>query len=212
MKITRRKHQRKAIWFKAGACFIAGILTIGAVYFYASQSSSAPQSTPKVAQTAPEESTPKFAKLSETPARLKIGKINVDAPIIPVGLTKDGDMDAPNNVTDIGWYNKSAKAGEGKYSVLLDGHHGVNERAVFERLNEVAVGDTISLITSQGTILSYIVRETETRPHQEVDMKKALLPYKKSVQSMTIITCEGTYSNTKKTYDNRTVVYAERVK
>lgn len=191
-------------------CFAIAALIIGGAYFYLSQDTSAPERQTIAPQQTTTESA--FPALSELPARLTIETVGVNAPIIPVGLTKDGDMDAPNNVTDIGWYNQSAKAGEGRYSILLDGHHGVNERAVFEHLKKVKVGETILLTTDKGTVLTFEIREIETTPYQEVDMKRALMPYKKGGQSMTIITCEGEYSQTKKTYDNRTVVYAERVK
>lgn len=46
---------------------------------------------------------------------------------------------------------------------------------------------------------------------EDVDMRKALYPYRDGVQSLTIITCEGEYLPDQETYDKRTIVYAERV-
>lgn len=150
---------------------------------------------------------------SEIPVRLAIKTINVNAPIVALGLTNTGAMAAPNNNTDIGWYNKSAKAGETAYAMLLDGHKGVaGDWGVLRRLGDVARNDEITVTTEKGKVLTYQVRETETKAQNDVDMERALMPYKNGSQSLTIITCEGTYSKTQDTYDKRIVVYAERIR
>ena len=61
-----------------------------------------------------------------------------------------------------------------------------------------------------GALFSYKIVETERQNLEEIDMKKALYPYREGVQSITIITCEGNYDTSRKTYDKRVVVYAER--
>lgn len=150
---------------------------------------------------------------SEQPTRLAISKINVNAPIVALGLTSTGAMAAPNNNTDIGWYDKSAKAGETAYAMLLDGHKGVaGDWGVLRRLGEVAKNDEIAVTTEKGKVLTYQVRETETKAQNDVDMERALMPYKSGSQSLTIITCEGVYSKAHDTYDKRIVVYAERIR
>src|SRR5690606_268368 len=128
---------------------------------------------------------PEFAALSESPAKLSIEKIGVtDAPILPVGLTPDGDMDAPATLNEVGWYNKSAKAGESEYAVLLDGHYGTDDKpGVFYRLRELAKNDSIALVGAKGSQLTYKVVEIETAPLEQVNMRKALMPYRPRAQS-----------------------------
>lgn len=172
------------------------------------------QSTPKQSSpiTVEKKSEKKFAAISQTPARIMIDKIKVDATIIPVGLTNDGMMDAPNSNELVGWYSQSARAGEDKYAMLLDGHYGTDSKpAVFRNLATLELGDSIQIQSDKGTILRYKVVETDQRYAEDVDMQKALYPYRKGVQSLTIITCEGLYDAKNVTYDKRTIVYAERV-
>lgn len=154
-----------------------------------------------------------FTPLSEIPTRITIEKIGVNAPIEPLGLTPDGLMDAPKTNEGVGWYDKSARAGEDRYAMLLDGHYGTEEQpAVFKRLVELTTGDTISITGQKGAILTYALVETEQRWASDVDMKKALNRYPDTEQSLTIITCEGLFDAVNSTYDKRTVVYAKRIK
>ncbi len=156
-------------------------------------------------------STP-FADISEIPKRIMIDKIGVDADIEPVGLLDDGMLDAPKTNELVGWYDKSARAGDDQFAMLLDGHYGTQEApAVFWRLLELEVGDTIHIQSTKKTILKYEVKETERQYAEDVDMKKALYPYRDGAQSLTIITCEGEFDPLNMTYDRRIVVYAERV-
>lgn len=154
---------------------------------------------------------PAASERPEKPARLVIDKIGVDAAIEQVGLTADGNLDAPNNNEGVGWYEKSALLGESRFSLLLDGHFGARENpAVFYRLSELRIGDTLTVEGVHGAQAHYAVVETENIKLEEVDMKKAFYPYRPGVQSMTIITCDGDYDPQRNTYDNRLIVYATR--
>lgn len=162
---------------------------------------------PPPAPTVREEAAP------ETPTRIMIEKIGVDASIESVGLTKDGMMDDPNSNELVGWYDKSARLGEDKLSVLLDGYYGIgSDAAVLRRLPELQYGDKIVLHGTNGFQAHYEVVEREQQYTEDVDMKKALYPYSDGEQSLTIITCEGEYDPTRATYDKRTIIYAIRVK
>lgn len=121
-------------------------------------------------------------------------------------------MDAPLTNEGVGWYDKSARAGEDAFSVLLDGHYGIGNRpGVFRRLPELKLDDVIRLEGDGGAVLEYKVVEMEQQLTEDVDMRKALYPYRDGVQSLTIITCEREYLPDQETYDKRTIVYAERV-
>ncbi len=96
--------------------------------------------------------------------------------------------------------------------MLLDGHYGSDTKpAVFRRLVELEVGDSIEITGDGGSILKYEVAESYQRYAEDVDMKKALYPYRDEVQSLTIITCEGLYDPVNVAYDKRTILYAIRV-
>lgn len=190
----------------AGVYFYIDHSREGSTTQFAAVTERAPTKDETVDQSLTNPATP------EIPARIVIDKIAVDATIESVGLTDDGMMDAPNSNHTVGWYHQSAKAGESKLAMLLDGHYGIGQAAaVFRRLPELTLGDTIAVHGEHGATLTYKVVETEQQYTEDVDMRKALYPYRPGVQSLTIITCEGEYLPEAATYDRRTIVYAERV-
>lgn len=204
MKINR--HHQYRVWISAGCVVVLVVATLSLVYL---------RSDHRVVHLplpALRQST-KLATFSEQPTRLAIKSIGVDAPIVALGLTKNGDMEAPNNNTDIGWYYQSAKAGETEYAMLLDGHRGVaGQWGVLRYLGDVRQRDEIGITTESGRTVSYQVREIVTERVDQVDMRRALLPYAPGSQSLTLITCDGSYNQAKNVYDKRTIVYAERIR
>lgn len=196
---------------------LAALLVVGGggyLLYSASQESpiEPPAQQSKVVQPEPEpDTTESFKDTSEVPVRIVIDKIDVDAPIEPVGLTADGLMAAPDTNELVGWYDQSALVGGAKYAMLLDGHYGSDTvPAVFRQLTELEIGDSIEVVGDGGTTAVYRVADSYQRYAEDVDMKKALYPYKEGEQSLTIITCEGLYDPVNVTYDKRTVVYAVR--
>ena len=83
--------------------------------------------------------------------------IKVDALIEKVGLDDDGNLGAPDDKKDIGWYSLGPKPGEGKGNVLIDGHTYTNNSAVFKEnfALKVTKGMTVSLIMDNGSTCSY---------------------------------------------------------
>src|SRR5690606_7545260 len=213
MKMPQRKRNSFIRGLKL-SFWVALLVGCGYIYYLSTMPLDAPQQSvlpPVVAESVPEVGKEEFEALSEAPASIKIDKIGVSATIEAVGLTEDGLMDAPKTNEGVGWYDQSSRLGEDRFSVLLDGHYGTPaEPAVFYRLAELVVGDTIKLIGANGAILTYEVVETEQQYTADVDMEKALNLYPDTIQSLTIITCDGNYDESAATYDKRTIVYAKR--
>lgn len=211
------QHSRMTARRKVGAIIVVAILAAVAVLVYTWQNQApgiSEADTPQVAVQAPEEPEQPEASLTtidrQSPVRLKIASIGVDAPIIPVGTEPDGAMAAPKTATDIGWYERSATLGSTKRSVLLSGHYGLDIPEVLRRLNELKKGDSIALAGAAGDSATYKVVETERQHRSEVDMEKAF-NYAKGQESLSIITCIGEYDYSAQTYDDRYIVYAVRV-
>lgn len=170
-----------------------------------------------ISSTAPQSNQPasanQYENFSGKPAALRIPTLEIDAPVVSVGLTSSGAMDAPNNLIEVGWYDKSARLGEdSKYSVLMDGHYGTSwNQGVFYNLYKIKVDDQIVMATESGEEAVFKVVEIERKALEEVDMNKALYVYPDARQSLTLITCEGDYDAARQTYNDRVVVYAVRV-
>lgn len=196
------------------------LLIVAGYAWYASPSASTPSESneaPALVSTiydieaeSEEPDTPPITVDPEAPVRLKIDSIGVNAPIIPVGTEPDGAMSAPSSASDIGWYEKSATVGSNRRAMLLSGHYGLDIPEVLYRLNELKVGDTISVHSARGDTVTYRVVETERRHRTMVDMEKAYR-YGGGQEAVSIITCIGEYDYSAQTYDDRYIVYALRI-
>ena len=84
---------------------------------------------------------------SESPDRLIIPSIHVDAHVQSVGVAKNGNMAVPTNYTDVGWYRKGPLPGE-TGSAVIDGHvnNGFNLDAVFANLSTLEEGADIYVV------------------------------------------------------------------
>lgn len=135
-----------------------------------------------------------------------------EARIIEVGLTDEGDMDAPGSIHDVGWYTGSKKPGAGEGAVLMDGHvSGVNDpEGVFYSLKDVAAGTEIVVEKGDGSTVTYEVRQVETKPIEEVDMARMMRSIDSEHEGLNLITCGGEYDTDRQLYVDRVLVYAVR--
>lgn len=143
------------------------------------------------------------------PARLKIPKINVDAAVEPVGLTSKGDLDVPKGPAGAGWYNSGPRPGEIGSSVI-DGHFGYKDHipAVFDNLSKLHPGDKLYVIDEKGLTATFVVSELKTYAPDEIAVSVFRSSDKKA--HLNLITCEGTWNASAKSYSNRLVVFADR--
>jgi LPXTG-site transpeptidase (sortase) family protein len=116
-------------------------------------------------------------------------------------------MDVPNDPELVAWYDFTPKPGLGGNAVF-SGH--VDWRnygpAVFWDLDELSPGDDIEVVLADGTTIVYRVSATQTYDLENLNMGEILAAT--PVESVTLITCEGSFSNGE--YDSRRVVRAVR--
>src|SRR3989440_7911942 len=104
---------------------------------------------------------PPTASLVPPPfVRLLIPAIGVNAPIESVGVRPDGTMETPAQRpwNDVGWYNSGPRPGE-RGSAVIAGHldrPGGNP-AVFWRLRDLRVGDSVLVVDASGKALRFHV-------------------------------------------------------
>jgi len=143
-----------------------------------------------------------------TAQRLIIPVINVDAPIVPVGLdATTGSMAAPVGWFDIGWYRYGPRPGY-PGSAALAGHLDTNtgSAAAFWNLDQLVPGDTIIYQASNGSQLPFIVEETAFYPWDQVPLDRIFA--RSGEPRVSLITCGGQWSRNNLNYSHRTIVYA----
>ena len=143
-------------------------------------------------------------------ARLRIDKIGVDANIVFLGVDKDGYMEAPREPLDVGWYEFSSHPSFGGNAVFAG--HVDSARigpAIFWRLRQVGEGDQIEVSLADGTTYAYVVVSTRSFSSNDAPVEEIIGPTERN--SITLITCDGTFNTRSHEYDRRLIVRAERV-
>ena len=147
----------------------------------------------------------------DRPRYLSIEKLNIkNSRVIPVGLTKEGALDTPSSIFDTAWYTASAKPGTGG-TLLMNGHNGgPTKNGVFKNLPDLVKGDIIIIERGDGQIFKYAVADTQTIALDQSDnyMSTAQQSPEKGKESLTLITCTGTWSQAQQTYLSRQFVRA----
>lgn len=132
--------------------------------------------------------------------------------VFGVGLTGQGAVDAPKNIYDAAWFNKSAKPGDGYGVVLLDAHNGgVSNLGIFSELSKLAVGEKVVIERGDGKTFSYSIVENRTVSLEEANktgMKRIMEPYDINKEGLGLITCAGVYIPKDGLYNKRVLVRA----
>lgn len=142
------------------------------------------------------------------PTHLAIPNAQVDAHVIPVGVTKSNNLDVPPNFVEVGWYMYGAKPGQ-IGNAVLDGHvdNGGSIDGVFKHLRDLQPGDDIYVSGSDGSSLHYKVVRSDV--YLTTQFPSNIVFNQNDGQAiLKIITCHGTYVPAMKTYDHRLVVTA----
>lgn len=145
------------------------------------------------------------ASVSSVPKRLHIPSINLNSPIIPLGVNSKGEMDVPSgNTNNVGWYKDGTVPGN-VGSAVLDAH----VYAAFKNLHELAVGSDIYVTDGGGKTLRFRITEMKTYALADVPLQK--LFNRANAVRLNLITCAGTFLPAQDTYSHRLIVYAELV-
>jgi sortase (surface protein transpeptidase) len=141
-------------------------------------------------------------------ARLLIPAIGVNAPIESVGVRPDATMETPTQRpwNDVGCYNAGPRPGE-RGSAVIAGHldrPGGNP-AVFWRLRDLRVGDSVLVVDASGKTLRFHVTRLMFYPPQYAPMQDIFGNTAGSFLNLT--TCAGDWIPTQHQTALRLVVY-----
>jgi len=185
-----------------GAAGVFAYTLMQALWYVPSQEAPAPG----LAKTAP---AAKIAK-SAQPARLSIPSLGIDASVQQTGINAKGNMGVPTNFTDVAWYKYGTVPGYDG-SAVIDGHvdNGLALAGVFKHLDEIKTGDDVFVTTKGGDKLHFVVTDVEDYPYNDVPLSQVFS--KSDGARLNLITCDGGWVSSGKTYDHRLVVYTELV-
>lgn len=143
------------------------------------------------------------------PVAIRIPSIQVDAEIERRPIV-NGHMADPTGPFVVAWYGATGRLGEPEGNVVLAGHvdyAGVGP-AVFARIGELAEGDEIEVLGE--SVKSYRFTVVWSQLYDEVTAPVEEIIGSTAKQSVTLITCGGTFDAAAQRYDQRLIVRGER--
>ncbi len=143
------------------------------------------------------------------PVRLEIPKIKVDASLEQTAITSRGELGVPADPANAAWYDQGSRPGE-PGNAVIDGHFGYRDHipAVFDNLHALQEGDKIYVKDEKGVTTAFVVRELRTYASDEY--APSVFQSSDGKAHLNLITCEGTWSETRKSFSNRLVVFADK--
>jgi sortase (surface protein transpeptidase) len=143
------------------------------------------------------------------PERLIIPSLGVDAPIRPVAVDGDGNMESPSSAWETTWYAPGVRPGDPGNAVIA-GHvdfRGVGP-AVFYHLRSLAAGKPVWVVDAAGSRYRFLVAEVAVYPLAEAPRERIFGLTAEA--NLNLITCAGDFDPISRSYDRRVVVYTRR--
>lgn len=152
------------------------------------------------------------------PAQLRVSALNIDAPVINVGSTASGAMDAPTSKavhspywTSVFWYDEGAAPGQAGNAVIAGHVDRVGgDPAIFWSLSSLKPGDMVTVVTHQGQSIRFevnrVVSYAANAPSQDV-IDAVFGP--SNAHHLNLITCSGVWTGNG--YGQRLVVFTTQV-
>ncbi|NUW40733.1 class F sortase [Nonomuraea rhodomycinica] len=141
------------------------------------------------------------------PESIDIPSIDVEAPLMKLGLTKDGEVELPpyEKPKVAGWYSGSAVPGEKGASVIVGHVDTKTAPAVFYKLRKLRKGELVKVERSDGKVARYKVDAVEQVHKDRFPARKVYVD-----DGLKLVTCGGTFDYAKGEYIDNIIVYASR--
>lgn len=161
----------------------------------------AAQLPPPFSAIAPDVSPP-------APAELMIGDISLWAPVVPVGIEPDGQLEIPDE-TEVGWYRFGSRPGQAGTTVLA-AHVSWNDTyGPFFDLARLEPGASIELTLADGTNREYQV--VERAQYGKTELPPDRIWTRDGPETLVLITCGGDFNRRIRRYADNIVIYAAPV-
>jgi hypothetical protein len=148
------------------------------------------------------------AARSPVPDRLELPTLAVRARVGPVGVDGAGQLEIPDDVAAVGWYQFGPRPGDPAGSTVLSGHVDSAEqgRGAFYRLRELRPGDPVLVHDSAGRTRRYRVVAREEWPKGDVPLERIFS--RGGAPRLTLVTCGGGFREDVRSYRDNVAVTA----
>jgi LPXTG-site transpeptidase (sortase) family protein len=142
------------------------------------------------------------------PSRLRIPAIGIVTGVETLGL-RDGAMDVPTNIWNVGWLKDSAQPGAIGNAVIAGHKDSVKGMAIFWNLGLLTVGDKVFISDETGAELTFEVVEVKSYLNSQAPLLRIFGP--SDQRQLNLLTCDGNFVREQRTYDRRLVVFTRLI-
>lgn len=139
------------------------------------------------------------------PVALAIDELELLAPVRPVGLEDDGQLEVPDE-TEVGWYQYGAAPGRAGSTVLAAHVSWNRTTGPFHDLGDLEPGASVLVVLDDETTRTYQVIERTIYDKDELPRDR--IWRNSGDESLVLITCGGDYNPDIRRYRQNIVVYA----
>lgn len=140
------------------------------------------------------------------PTQLIVPAIGLRAPIIPIEVKPDGVLSPPVDVSEVGWWKRSARPGSISGQTLLTGHTVHTGGGVMNRLGDVRPGELVQIRTPKGTVDYRATKVFVYTRAQLAENADQLFGQKRKRNRLVLVTCTGWNG---KEYNSNIIVFAD---
>ncbi len=142
------------------------------------------------------------------PVQVMIPAIDVDSPLVNLGLNADGTLEVPSNYAKAGWFTGGNYPGDptgppGLIAGHVDDYTGP---AVFYELSSLVAGDEVHVVRADNTVAVFVVTATAQFPKDAFPADQVYAPVPGS--EIVLITCTGDFNEDARSYLDNFVVRA----
>ncbi|MGW2122272.1 class F sortase [Streptomyces sp. SM1] len=141
------------------------------------------------------------------PERVRIPAIQVDAPVLPVGLDAEGWVDAPppQDPNLAGWFTGAVSPGEKGTSVVVGHVDNAQGPAVFYGLGALKKGNRVEIVRKDGKTAVFEIYGIEVFAKNDFPGDRVYAS--KGTAELRVITCGGGFTQ-QNGYDGNVVAFA----
>lgn len=140
-----------------------------------------------------------------SPSAIRIGDLELDTTIRPVGIEDDGELEVPDE-TEVGWYRYGSSPGRAGATVLA-AHVTWNDTVgPFHRLGSLDPGARIEVRLEDDTVRTYEV--IERTMYDKDSLPRERIWRTTGDETLVLITCGGSFNPDIRRYRQNIVVYA----
>ncbi|MEO1060765.1 MAG: class F sortase [Actinomycetota bacterium] len=139
------------------------------------------------------------------PVTIRVGDLEIDAPVVPVGVEPDGLMEIPG-ASEVGWYRYGPTAGQAG-STVLAAHVDFNgQRGVFFDLQDLQPGAVVEVELDDGSIRRYEIVDNARYLKDDLPLDDVFR--RDGDEVLTLITCGGAFDAVSRSYEDNVVAVA----